>query len=128
MRTVLLILGIAVMAYIFTASSGALEPTPINLIIGGAIAISAMLLPGISGSFMLVLMGLYKPVLAAFNSFDYMILLYFIFGLGAGLLLFTRFTQLAAASLRAGHASAVNWGDDRLIDQDLALERSGNTL
>ncbi len=89
-RTVLLILGIAVMAYIFTASSGALEPTPINLIIGGAIAISAMLLPGISGSFMLVLMGLYKPVLAALNSFDYMILLYFIFGLGAGLLLFTR--------------------------------------
>lgn len=89
-RILLFASGIGVMAYIFTASSGALEPTPINLIIGGAVAISAMLLPGISGSFMLVLMGLYAPVLAALNSFDLPVLLYFIFGIGAGLLLFTR--------------------------------------
>ncbi len=42
-----------------------LEPTYINVLISGAIAICAMILPGISGSFILLLIGMYAPVLGA---------------------------------------------------------------
>ena len=37
----------------------------------GSIAICAMILPGISGAFILVLLGAYKPILAAVNDRDY---------------------------------------------------------
>lgn len=67
--------------------------TPNNLIfffLSGAIAICAMILPGISGSFILLLMGKYQQVLAAVTTRDFLSL--FVFGLGAvfGLALFSR--------------------------------------
>ncbi|MFY9179018.1 MAG: DUF368 domain-containing protein [Venatoribacter sp.] len=89
-RALLLLIGIACMAYIFTTSAFALAPTPFNLVLAGSVAISAMLLPGISGSFMLVLMGLYAPILQALNEGAVSLLGYFVLGIGAGLLLFTR--------------------------------------
>ncbi len=56
----------------------------------GLIAICAMILPGISGAFILVLFNAYKPVLEAINNLDIKILS--VFGLGAivGLLSFSR--------------------------------------
>ena len=57
---------------------------------GGAIAISAMLLPGISGSYLLLIMGLYETVLAAVRERDIVLLLVFVCGCVAGLLLFAR--------------------------------------
>jgi len=39
--------------------------------VAGFVAICAMILPGISGSFVLVLMGKYQQVLAAVNDFDF---------------------------------------------------------
>ncbi|MFY0603463.1 MAG: DUF368 domain-containing protein [Flavobacteriaceae bacterium] len=60
------------------------------MFLAGAIAICAMILPGISGAFILVLLGAYKPVLAAINERDYKVIA--LVGLGAivGLLSFSR--------------------------------------
>ena len=56
----------------------------------GAVAIAAMILPGISGSFMLLLMGVYFDLLAAITNLNLPLL--GVFGLGCifGLLTFTR--------------------------------------
>jgi putative membrane protein len=49
-----------------------------------------MILPGISGSFMLLLMGMYAPVLAAVKGFQVTELVVFALGCGVGLLSFAR--------------------------------------
>ena len=56
----------------------------------GAIAISAMILPGISGSFLLLLLGLYFQILTAVKQCQLGILIPFALGSIIGLLLFTR--------------------------------------
>mgnify|MGYP003652113179 FL=1 len=56
----------------------------------GAIAICAMVLPGISGSFILVLLGSYKTVLEAVNEKEISIIATFAFGAVFGLLSFAR--------------------------------------
>jgi putative membrane protein len=62
----------------------------INLFISGAIAISAMILPGVSGSFVLMVLGEYRTVLVAINTWDFTKLA--IFGLGClvGIIAFVR--------------------------------------
>lgn len=55
----------------------------------GMIAICAMILPGISGSFLLVMMGMYSEVLGAVNDRDVVVLLVFALGCGVGLALFS---------------------------------------
>lgn len=56
----------------------------------GMLAICAMILPGISGSFILLLLGMYQPVLAAVKGFQVSVLAVFCLGCGMGLLLFSR--------------------------------------
>lgn len=58
---------------------------------GGFIAICAMILPGISGSFLLLLMGLYPVFLAAISDLNIPALLSFGAGCVCGLLVFSRF-------------------------------------
>jgi putative membrane protein len=55
----------------------------------GAIAICAMILPGISGSFILLLMGMYPIILGAATDFKIDILAVFMLGCLIGLLLFS---------------------------------------
>ncbi len=64
--------------------------TPLLLFLSGAIAICAMILPGISGAFILVLLGKYRYVLEAVKNFD--VLTIALVGLGAvvGLISFVR--------------------------------------
>ena len=64
---------------------------PWFLFISGAIAICAMILPGISGSFILVLMGKYEYVLEAVNNRDLFTLVLVAAGAGIGLITFVRF-------------------------------------
>lgn len=68
----------------------AIEPTPWLLFGGGAIAICAMILPGISGSFLLLMMGLYSVVLSAIDTLDFATILIFGAGCIVGLLSFVR--------------------------------------
>jgi putative membrane protein len=83
-----LVLG-AVAAYAFTELKP-LEVTlsPLVYFLAGSIAICAMILPGVSGSFLLVLMGMYKPVLTAVKELDLLTIAYFGGGAVVGLLLF----------------------------------------
>jgi len=89
-RIVALALGV-VFAYVITVaapvqwSSGGW-----SLFLAGAIAICAMILPGISGSFILVLLGLYPVVLAAVRDLDLGVLAVFASGCLVGLLSFAR--------------------------------------
>ena len=58
--------------------------------IAGTIAICAMILPGISGSFMLVLLGMYGPVLGAVKGLQFAELSVFALGCAVGLITFAR--------------------------------------
>ncbi len=84
-----LIAGVGFAYLITVAHPLQLEPTPINILIGGSIAICAMILPGISGSFILLLLGLYTPVITAVKQFDVSLLSIFAIGCIFGLLSFS---------------------------------------
>ncbi len=60
------------------------------LFVCGAIAICAMVLPGISGSFILVLLGKYQTILEAVHRLDFITLIVFGAGAVTGLMLFVR--------------------------------------
>ncbi len=80
----------ALFAYIITiATPISLEFNYLTVFIAGSIAICAMILPGISGSFILLLLGMYTPVLGAIKQLDFGILALFALGCIAGLLSFS---------------------------------------
>jgi putative membrane protein len=60
------------------------------LFVAGAVAISAMILPGVSGSFILMVMGEYRSVLDAINTWDFVRLAVFGAGCVLGILAFVR--------------------------------------
>ena len=64
-----------------------------KFILAGLVAICAMILPGISGSFLLVIMGKYQQVFSAVHERDWQVIA--LFGLGAvtGILIFSRFLK-----------------------------------
>ena len=66
------------------------SPSLIVFFLAGAIAICAMILPGISGSFLLLMLGMYDNVLGAVNDREFVILLVFIAGCVTGLALFSQ--------------------------------------
>ncbi len=63
---------------------------PWFLLIAGALAICAMILPGISGSFILVILGAYKALSDALHDFDLQKIALFVGGAVLGLLSFSR--------------------------------------
>ena len=68
----------------------ALPPTPLFLFLGGAIAVCAWILPGISGSFILLILGLYGIVIEAIKTLDLMVLGIVASGCALGLVCFAR--------------------------------------
>jgi putative membrane protein len=85
------ILGI-ITGYMITVISPSETPDDLWFIfVSGAIAICAMILPGISGSFILLLLGKYKYILAALDRFDIPVLIVFIAGAIIGIISFSHF-------------------------------------
>ncbi|MDI5890949.1 DUF368 domain-containing protein [Halomonas rhizosphaerae] len=74
------------------------------LVVGGAIAISALLLPGVSGSFLLLTMGLYGTVMQGIRGFD--LGLIGLFGVGCLIGLFG-FSRLLSWLLRHHHTATL---------------------
>ncbi len=66
----------------------------------GALAICAMILPGISGSFILLLLGFYAPVMAAVKSLDVPVIATFGAGCVVGLLAFSHFLSWLLSKAR----------------------------
>ena len=77
----------AIAAYIFVGLVPVETPdAPWFLFLSGVLAICAMILPGISGSFVLVLLGKYQYVLGAVNDRNFLILLYVAAGAAVGII------------------------------------------
>lgn len=91
-KTVLALLVGIILAYFITKMSPATgaNPSSLYLILSGALAISAMILPGISGSFILVLLGVYHVVLQAVHQRELYIITMVGIGAIVGLLSFAR--------------------------------------
>lgn len=100
MRVLSFGLGIAFAWWITVAAPQQWGDDPLSLFLAGAIAICAMILPGISGSFLLVLMGLYAVVLGAVKSLDFAVLAIFAAGCLVGLLSFARLLSWLLAHVR----------------------------
>ncbi len=67
----------------------AVEPSLLVVFAAGAVAICAMILPGISGSFILLLLGLYEYIIISIKTFDLFPLSVFVSGCIIGLLSFS---------------------------------------
>jgi putative membrane protein len=86
-----LILGI-VTGYLITVISPSETTDDLWFVfLSGAIAICAMILPGISGSFILLLLGKYAYILAALNRLDILVLMIFAAGALIGIISFSHF-------------------------------------
>ncbi len=83
------IIGIAIAYYITTLPIMTTTNDDVFLFFAGAIAICAMILPGISGSFILIIIGAYKTLSDALHDFDIKRILIFSTGALIGLLSFS---------------------------------------
>ena len=92
------------------------------LFVSGMIAITAMILPGISGSFMLLILGQYDYVLTAVSERDLPPVI--IVGLGAvvGIIAFSRVFELPAGELLQPHCGAARRFHGWLAMEDLSVE------
>jgi len=86
-----LIIGVVNAYYITTLNPMVTENSSLwYLFLSGSLAICAMILPGISGAFILVLLGAYAPILEAVNNKDLLKIGVVALGALAGLLSFSR--------------------------------------
>lgn len=74
------------------------DPSLLVFFLSGALAICAMILPGISGSLILLLIGMYPVVLAAVNDRDYLAVGVFLLGCIVGLAFFSQLLHWALAN------------------------------
>lgn len=85
------LLAAAVVATVLVSLAPISTPASVPfLVLTGAIGICALVLPGVSGAFLLVLLGQYETVLGAIARRDLMVLAPFALGAGVGLLAFAR--------------------------------------
>ncbi len=84
-----LTIGALIAFYISNLPSLAANSSSLFLLFAGAIAICAMILPGISGSFILLILGAYKTLSNALNDFDIKKIVIFATGAIIGLLSFS---------------------------------------
>lgn len=85
----LFFIGVAFAYYITVASPVSISLTSFNVFFAGMFAICAMLLPGLSGSFMLMLFGMYAPILHALKVLNFEIIAAFMAGASIGILGFS---------------------------------------
>ena len=89
-QSLFLIAGLLFGGFIVTLVPASTPDDSWFIFLCGAIAISAMILPGISGSFILLMMKKYAYIFNAIGHFDFSIILPFAFGIITGVVLFSR--------------------------------------
>lgn len=85
-----LVVGAVIALIIVTRTPSRIEANLINLFFSGMLAIMAMILPGISGSFILLILGQYDNVLNAVKDFEIANIMAIGIGCVVGLALFAR--------------------------------------
>ena len=111
-----LIIGALISFGITQVSPAEANPTYLVIFLSGFIAICAMILPGISGSFILLLLGMYAHVLGAVNDMNFIFLGLFLVGCVLGLLTFSHilswtfknFREVTLATLTGFMIGALN--------------------
>jgi putative membrane protein len=99
--TILTFLIGGIIAYVITIITPGETPTATWFIfLSGAIAICAMILPGISGSFILLLMGKYEYILGAVKEFNFLVIITFALGCLVGI---TSFSHVLSWLFRKYH-------------------------
>lgn len=83
-----LLLGMGLALWVTMATPQQVSPDNLTIFFAGSIAICAMILPGISGSFILVLLGLYAFILESVKALDVEVAMVFAAGCATGLLSF----------------------------------------
>ncbi len=86
---IFLILGAAVAYFISSISPVEANTSYWFVFLSGVIAICAMILPGISGSFILLLLGMYKYIMNALSDFNVLVIACFAMGAGIGIISFS---------------------------------------
>ncbi|MDE2942666.1 MAG: DUF368 domain-containing protein [Gemmatimonadota bacterium] len=92
--------GAALAAVITSLPPLVRSDAPLFLAAAAAVAACAMILPGISGSFILLILGAYAPVIAALSNLDLLRLAAVGLGIVVGLLTFSRVLRRLLARLR----------------------------
>lgn len=87
------IVGIAIAYYVTVATPTETSTALWFVFLSGAIAICAMILPGISGSFILLILGKYEYMLNAVRDLNIVVLVMFALGCVVGILSFARFVS-----------------------------------
>ena len=85
-----LLIGVALGLVVCTLTPSHTPDNMFFIFLCGAIAICTMILPGISGSFILVVMGKYDYMMAAVSNLDWGVLAVFALGCLAGILAFAK--------------------------------------
>lgn len=96
-----LIVGVIVAWHLSSLTPQVVEATPLMIVGSGALAICAMILPGISGSFILLMLGMYAPILGAIKAFDIGVVALFGSGAVIGLLSFSRLLDWLLKNVRS---------------------------
>ncbi len=86
----LLVIGVFVGYILSTQSISGMPSGSLGIFLAGMIAISAMILPGISGSLILILLGKYQSLLNAVENREWLTLFTFAVGCLIGLMVFSR--------------------------------------
>jgi putative membrane protein len=81
-----------VVAFVLAGLAPAIVEDPAPPLVFGAasVAICAMILPGVSGAYLLLIMGMYEPTLEALGDLDIAYVAVFVLGAGVGLGLFSK--------------------------------------
>lgn len=128
-----LLAGAAVAFYIVSLPPMAGNESYLFIFFSGAIAICAMILPGISGAFILVLLGAYKTITEAAHDFDFQTLGIFALGAVIGLLsfskvlkwLFVHYSSITLAVLTGFIAGSLNkiWPWKHVLETEMYSDK-----
>jgi putative membrane protein len=66
------------------------DPGLLRVFLSASVAICAMILPGVSGAFLLKVLGIYEPTLEALSGLDVLYVGAFVLGAGAGITAFSK--------------------------------------
>lgn len=126
-RAIVLFVFVVIMVFLLTSQRDGtpMENPPMLLVFGaGAVATCALVLPGVSGAFLLLVLGLYTPTMGAIADHDLGYIAVFAIGAVLGLALFVKglhsllhhhhaLTMISMAGLMLGSLRALwPWQDD----------------
>lgn len=129
----------AIVAFVLTGfpPKDGVDPSYVRVFLSAAVAICAMILPGVSGAFLLKVLGIYEVTLLALTDGNIAYILVFVFGAAVGLGLFSELlnyllerwsnvTMAALVGLMAGALRALwPW---QAVDRSLQLPEPGDPV